>query len=61
MNNLMNFLGLVIVGVASVCTIALMLTGLWEVIKYLIKELKETRGRKNEDSSNGTQSTKIKR
>ena len=58
MSNFINFLGLLIIAIACLCTIALMLTGLWEVIKYLIKE---ARGIKNEDSSNRTQKTKIKR
>jgi hypothetical protein len=51
MSNFINFLGLLIIVIACLCTIALMLTGLWEVIKYLIKE---ARGIKNEDSSNRT-------
>ena len=51
LNNFSSFLGLIIVIIACVCTIALMLTGLWEIIKYLIKE---TRGTENEDSSNRT-------
>lgn len=58
MSNFISFLGILTVIVASVCAIALMLTGLWEIIKYLIKE---TRGIENEDSSNRTQKTKIKR
>ena len=58
MNNFISFLGILVVLIASVCAIALMLTGLWEIIKYLIKE---TRGIENEDSSNRTQKTKIKR
>ena len=51
MNNFINFLGLLVIVIALLCTITLMLTGLWEIIKYLIKE---TRGVKNEDSSNRT-------
>lgn len=58
MSNLMSFLGILVVAIALLCTIALMITGLWEIIKYLIKE---ARGLKNEDSSNRTQKTKIKR
>ena len=61
MNNFISFLGflgLLVVAAACLCAIALMLTGLWEVIKYLIKE---ARGWKNENSSNRTQKTKIKR
>lgn len=58
MNNFSSFLGLLITIIACLCTIALMLTGLWEVIKYLIKE---TRGVKNENSSNRAQKTEIKR
>lgn len=58
MSNFISFLGILVVVIASVCAIALMLTGLWEVIKYLIKE---ARGWKNENSSNRTQKTKIKR
>jgi hypothetical protein len=58
MSNFISFLGLLIIVIACLCTIALMLTGLWEVIKYLIKE---ARGIKNENSSNRTQKTKIKR
>lgn len=51
LNSFSSFLGLIIMLIASLCTIALMLTGLWEIVKYLIKE---TRGIKNEDSSNRT-------
>lgn len=51
MSNFINFLGILMVLIASICAIALMLTGLWEIIKYLIKE---TRGTENEDSSNRT-------
>lgn len=58
MSNFINFLGMLAVLIACLCAIALMLTGLWEVIKYLIKE---ARGWKNENSSNRTQKTKIKR
>lgn len=58
MSNFISFLGILVVLIASICAIALMLTGLWEIIKYLIKE---TRGIENEDSSNRTQKTKIKR
>ena len=58
MSNFISFLGMLVVLIACLCAIALMLTGLWEVIKYLIKE---ARGWKNENSSNRTQKTKIKR
>ena len=58
MSNFISFLGVLAVLIACLCAIALMLTGLWEVIKYLIKE---ARGWKNENSSNRTQKTKIKR
>lgn len=58
MSSFINFLGILVVVVASISTIALMLTGLWEIIKYLIKE---TRGIRNENSSHRTQKTKIKR
>ena len=58
MSSFINFLGILVVVVASISTIALMLTGLWEIIKYLIKE---TRGIRNENSSNRTQKAKIKR
>ena len=58
MSNFISFLGMLAALIACLCAIALMLTGLWEVIKYLIKE---TRGRKNEDSGNRTQKTEIKR
>lgn len=58
MSNLISFLGILVVAIAILCTIALMITGLWEIIKYLIKE---ARGWKNENSSNRTQKTKIKR
>lgn len=51
LNSFSSFLGLIIIIIACVGTIALMLTGLWEIIKYLIKE---TRGIDNEDSSNRT-------
>ena len=58
MSNFISFLGMLTALIACLCAIALMLTGLWEIVKYLIKE---TRGIKNEDSSNRTQKTKIKR
>lgn len=58
MSNFISFLGMLAALIACLCAIALMLMGLWEVIKYLIKE---ARGWKNENSSNRTQKTEIKR
>lgn len=58
MSNFLGFLGIVATAVAVLCAIALMLVGFWEIIKYIIKEI---RGFKNENCSNRTQKTKIKR
>lgn len=51
MNNFISFLGLLIIVIACLCTVALMIAGFWEVLKYLGKEI---RGLKNENSSNRT-------
>lgn len=58
MNSFLGFLGMLAVAAAILCAIALMLVGFWEIVKYLIDK---TRGLKNENSSNRTQKTKIKR
>lgn len=61
MNNFISFLGflgLLVVAAACLVTIALILTGFWEIIKYITREI---RGLKNENCSNRTQKTKIKR
>lgn len=57
-SNFLGFLGIVATAVAVLCAIALMLVGFWEIIKYIINEI---RGIKNENCSNRTQKTKIKR
>lgn len=58
MNSFLGFLGMLAVAAAILCTIALMLVGFWEIVEYLIDK---ARGLKNENSSNRTQKTKIKR
>jgi hypothetical protein len=56
--NFIGFLGILAVALATLCAIALMITGLWEILKDLTIE---TRGIKNEDSSNRTWKKKTKR
>lgn len=58
MSNFISFLGILAVLIVCIWAIALMLTELWEVLKYIVKK---TRGWKNENSSNRTQKTEIKR
>lgn len=58
MSNFLGFLGIVAIGIAILCAIALMLVGFWEIIKYIVNEI---RGMINENCSNRTQKTKIKR
>lgn len=58
MSNFLGFLGILAIAVAMLCAIALMLVGFWEIIKYIINEI---RGLINENCSNRTQKTKTKR
>ena len=51
LDNLFWFLGAIIVGLAILCTISLLITGLWEIWKSIYHSVKEYL--KNEDSTDG--------
>ena len=51
LSNLLWFLGAIIAGIAILCTISLMITGMWEIWKSIYHSVKEYL--RNEDSIDG--------